>query len=320
MCPDTPPNMFITCFYAVLDPASGKLQYANAGHDVPYVRTAAGTAELRARGMPLGLMPGMDYEEKEATLDPGQTLVMYSDGIVEAHNPQRGMFGFPRLRGLLAEHPSDDTIIDFLLEQLDDFTGPGWEQEDDVTLVTLRRSPLRLGDGHGDGAAQTNGISRILDEFTLPSQSGNELQAMERVAQAIAALNLPERRLKRLKTAVAEATMNAIEHGNQNRAELPVAVRVSASDHDLTIRIVDLGGGRTHGLKAIPEPETPDLEAKLAGEQRTRGWGLFLIKNMVDEMHVSSDDTHHTIELKLHLNKQEQLQEGSHASNTHRAL
>ena len=94
--------------------------------------------------------------------------------------------------------------------------------------------------------------------------------------------------------------MNAIEHGNQNRPELSVGVRVSASEADLSVRITDHGGGRD-----IPEAETPDLDAKLEGKQTPRGWGLFLIKNMVDEMHVSSDDTHHTIELVLHLEGEE---------------
>src|SRR5215207_5187474 len=61
-----PPNMFVTCFYAVLDPSSGSLRYANAGHDLPYLHRGRGNAEeLRARGMPLGLMPGMGYEEKQ---------------------------------------------------------------------------------------------------------------------------------------------------------------------------------------------------------------------------------------------------------------
>jgi serine phosphatase RsbU (regulator of sigma subunit) len=67
--PNIPSNMFVTCFYAILDPKSGSLTYANAGHDLPYLWRRSGDAEeLRARGMPLGLMPAMSYEEKEITL------------------------------------------------------------------------------------------------------------------------------------------------------------------------------------------------------------------------------------------------------------
>lgn len=140
LCPDMPPKMFVTCLYAILDPTTGHLRYANAGHDLPYRRTDTGVDELRATGMPLGLMPGMGYEEKETTLVPGETVLLYSDGLVEAHNQQREMFSFPYLKELMARHHGGAELIDFLLEQLDLFTGPGWEQEDDVTLVTLHRA------------------------------------------------------------------------------------------------------------------------------------------------------------------------------------
>jgi predicted ester cyclase len=136
-----PPNMFVTCFYAILDPKSGTLTYANAGHDLPYLRHGDGDAkELRARGMPLGLMPGMGYEEKEIELDVGEGVFFYSDGLVEAHDPRGEMFGFPRLRALLAEHAEEGSIGNFLMEELYSFVGEGWEQEDDITLLTLERS------------------------------------------------------------------------------------------------------------------------------------------------------------------------------------
>jgi len=136
-----PPNMFVTCFYGVLDPKSGSFTYANAGHDLPDVRHGDGDAEeLRARGMPLGLMPSMTYEEKEIVLRAGEAALFYSDGLVEAHDPKGEMFGFPRLRALVAEHDDERSLVDSLLEELYSFTGEGWEQEDDITLLTLRRS------------------------------------------------------------------------------------------------------------------------------------------------------------------------------------
>src|SRR5215207_3585618 len=140
---DIPPNMFITCFYAILDPESGRLLYANAGHDLPYVWQSGEAEELRARGMPLGLMPGMSYEQKEIVLKGGDSALFYSDGLVEAHDPQRDLFGFPRFRGLVAEHGKQGSLQEALLEELYSFVGEGWEQEDDITLLTLRRSEAR---------------------------------------------------------------------------------------------------------------------------------------------------------------------------------
>jgi serine phosphatase RsbU (regulator of sigma subunit) len=133
--------MFVTCFYALLDPDSGRLRYSNAGHDLPYWGQKDGVSELWATGMPLGMMPGTRYEEHEVTLAPGESLLFYSDGLVEAHNPDGEMFGFPRLQALLEERADGRPLIDFLRGELKSFTGDRWEQEDDVTLLTLQRMP-----------------------------------------------------------------------------------------------------------------------------------------------------------------------------------
>jgi anti-sigma regulatory factor (Ser/Thr protein kinase) len=348
---EIPPNMFVTCLYAVLDPHSGRLCFANAGHDLPYRRRDGGVDELRARGMPLGLMPGMQYEEHELTLAPGESVLFYSDGLVEAHNPEREMFSFGRLQALVAAGPSSGQVLtQHLLDELARFTGAGWEQEDDITMVLLERTmvveaepalALQLGEsassaaerldpgrtGAGSAASDrraeapansptqetridtegggqmgrgSDGEWRTLAELTLPSEPGNERLAMEQVGDAVSGLGLPPRRLERLKTAVAEATMNAIEHGNQNRPELPVSIHVRVSPADLVVEIIDQGRATPIG-----ETETPDLYAKLDGEQSPRGWGLFLIKSMVDDMHVHSDTQHHRIELIMHLDNRE---------------
>jgi serine phosphatase RsbU (regulator of sigma subunit)/ketosteroid isomerase-like protein len=138
--PNIPSSMFVTCFYAILDPKSGHLIYANAGHDLPYLHRNGDAEELRARGMPLGLMPEMSYEEKETILYSGEAVLLYSDGLVEAHDPGGDMFGVPRLRALIAEHGEKRSLGDLLLQELYSFAGERWEQEDDITLLTLRRS------------------------------------------------------------------------------------------------------------------------------------------------------------------------------------
>ncbi len=142
----------------------------------------------------------------------------------------------------------------------------------------------------------SSGATRTLAELSIPSEPGNERRAAEEVARAVSGLGLPEKTLARFKTAVAEATLNAMEYGNHYRAELPVIIEVSASEAEISVKITDEGSGPPafHSV-------TPDIEAKLEGEQSMRGWGLFLIRNMVDDMNVTGDEHHHTIELILHL-------------------
>jgi serine phosphatase RsbU (regulator of sigma subunit)/anti-sigma regulatory factor (Ser/Thr protein kinase) len=282
LCPDMPAKMFVTCLYGVLDLSSGLLRFANAGHDPPYVSTADGVVELRARGMPLGLMPGMEYEEKEMVLGPGDSVLLHSDGVVEAHDAEREMFGFPRLKATVGSGPGGQALIDRVIATLETFTGPGTEQEDDITMMTLERTGA---DGPGD---------RVLAAFDLPSEAGNEREAMARVATAVAGLGLGPARLERLQTAVGEATMNAMEHGNGLHPDRPVSVRVVHAGDRLRVEVSDL---RSAG--PLPAREVPDIEAKLAGEQTPRGWGLFLIEAMVDEMRVTDHDKRRTVELVM---------------------
>jgi anti-sigma regulatory factor (Ser/Thr protein kinase) len=300
--PDIPARMFVTCLYAVLDPVTGRLSYANAGHDLPYRRRGAEVSELRAIGMPLGLMPGMTYEEKETVLLPGESVLFYSDGIVEAHNAQREMFSFPHLREVLGQSmDSGSVLIDHLLSELARFTGDNWEQEDDVTLVVLQRAAHEASSTpaeHIPDNTEGNIMPEkweMLAELTVQSAPGNERLAMDEVVAAVGGLQLAKRKLDKLKTAVAEATMNAMEHGNRYDPDKPVSIQVCRADGAVRVRITDRGG------TPLVEAQTPDLRAKLAGEQTPRGWGLFLIKNLVDDMNVSSDDTHHTVELIMYL-------------------
>ena len=137
--PDIPPNVFVTCLAALLDSKTGRLQYANAGHDPPFVRHAGGVGKLRATGMPLGLMAGMTYEQKEITLQPEENVLLYSDGLAEAHSQHHEMFGFPRIEKFVGAHAEGAKLIDSLLAELERFTGQDWEQEDDITLLTIQR-------------------------------------------------------------------------------------------------------------------------------------------------------------------------------------
>ncbi|CAN5893182.1 hypothetical protein BH23ACT5_BH23ACT5_17350 [soil metagenome] len=289
---DIPPNMFVTCLYAVVDTVTGVIRYANAGHNLPYVRTESGVEELRATGMPLGLLPQMTYEVKEAKLAHGDTMLIHSDGVAEAHNPSGEMFGFGGLIGLMGTYGHADRLVERLMSELAEFTGPDWEQEDDVTLVVMRRSSSAEDRGAN---ATPHGL---LAEFEVASIEGHEREAMDQVAEAVSKVGLTTAKLDRLKTAVSEATMNAIEHGNRNVADLPVLVTVAVDGGALRVKVSDQGGAEGDDYL---DTETPDLDAKLDGLQSPRGWGLFLIENMVDELHETNRDGLHTIELIMYL-------------------
>ena len=285
---EMPANMFVTCMFAVLEPETGVLRFANAGHPVPYVRGTDGEVrELWARGMPLGLLPGMEYEEAETVLAPGERVLLHSDGIAEAHDAGRTMFGFDRLSRITAQDLEPRALIDAVLTTLDEFTSAG-EQEDDITLVALCRS------GYSSDVDTDRGDALELLDCEIPSAPGNERVAIARVEEVLASSELAPATMDRLRTAVAEATMNAIEHGNRNDPAIPVRLQVATTSDSVIVRVTDQGDGQ-----GARDAEEPDLDAKLEGLQSPRGWGLFLIRNMVDDLRVVEASGSHTLELVI---------------------
>lgn len=286
---EIPPAMFVTCLYLIIDTAAGEVIFANAGHNLPYVRTAGDEVyELRATGMPLGLMPSMEYDEVEHRIEHGSIMVLTSDGITEAHNPEGDMYGFGRLIDRIATCRRHDMVSDVVAD-LERFGGPDREQEDDITLVVVQR--VSSASAAAPTFAEPPSGQMALARFSLPSEEGNERIAIDRVGEAVASLGLAPGVIERLKTAVSESVMNAIEHGNRSRPDLPVDIEVLADEESVVIRVTDRGSGPDSA--AI----TPDIEAKIAGEQSPRGWGLFLIEQMVDEVRAYEQDGTHTLEL-----------------------
>ena len=228
--PTSPSKMFVTCLYGVIDPATGRFRFANAGHNLP-VRAHRRRLGRAARDRHAArAAPGMTYEEKEAWIAPGESLLLYCDGVTEAHSTEREMYGTPRLAEFVA---GEGELIDGLLTSLAGFTGDGWEQEDDITLVTLRRTRRRR---RGAGARATRSASRAVPATSARRWSASPPRSRRSASSRAGSSSS--------KTAVAEAAMNAIEHGNDGRAELPVDVEVVVSGGVLTVRITDEGDRR----------------------------------------------------------------------------
>jgi serine phosphatase RsbU (regulator of sigma subunit)/anti-sigma regulatory factor (Ser/Thr protein kinase) len=304
LCTDIPAHMFVTCLVLVIDSDTGHVEFANAGHNLPYVRALDGTVrELRATGMPLGLMPGLSYDEATATIAPGEQVLLYSDGLTEQHNPAGEMFGFDRTAEVVGKAGSAAELADLCVSELHAFTGPDVEQEDDITMVALERA---AGAAYSDTdtealtaeatAATVTTDGDELARFSVASETGNEREVVRQVEEAVAGLSLDADAHARLGTAVAETAMNAIEHGNHLEPHIPVDVVVRRTNDCVEVLITDHGGRRPD-----IDPVEPDLELKLAGLQTPRGWGLFLVDNMVDSVTHDVEGDLHTVTLTLSL-------------------
>ena len=139
---DNESAMFVTVLYAEYDPATGELAYANGGHNAPLIFREDGSSTLLplTDGVALGLMPGLEYRQKTVTLSPGDTLVLYTDGVTEAMSPDNEEFGLKRLREIFAGAPPSDpeAINTAIFQAVGDFAGDT-PQSDDITCLTLCR-------------------------------------------------------------------------------------------------------------------------------------------------------------------------------------
>ena len=269
---------------------------------------------VQVGGYPLGISEKMEYAEKSLTFDQGSLMVMFTDGVLEAQNSRGEFFGFDRIEDLLANLPDDVTaeeVVDAIFGALEAHLGDEPPQ-DDTTILVLRAleqvsmpsaSPQNggarvIGDpgsepgdalqlNEFDGQMMVDGLSapalvstfaegtgRKNIELFLPSTLGFEKIARGTVEALAREMGFTLDRVEDLKTAVAEACMNAIEHGNEMDESQSVSVLMSASARGIEVRVTDRGmNALSHEL---PEPGVGDM----------RGWGLFFIKNLVDVFEV----------------------------------
>jgi sigma-B regulation protein RsbU (phosphoserine phosphatase) len=135
-------HIFATLFFGILDPSSGKILYANCGHIPPLLRAQDGTeTNLMPTGPAVGLLPEARYTVQEVQLQPGDTLLAYTDGVTEARNPKGNLFGEKRLMSLIAERPYDSAaaLLDAIEAAVKEHTA-GADPSDDITMLALRRS------------------------------------------------------------------------------------------------------------------------------------------------------------------------------------
>ncbi len=279
-------GMFVAAFCGILDLARGRLLYANAGQTLP-ILYRNGEAMLlpspeEGDRFPLGIRPQIDYGQRPLELVAGDLLVFYTDGIVDMMNRDNEPYSFERLRASVHRHAreSSNGIIQGLIKDAEAFSGSR-DHSDDLTLLVARfeGAPPAVQpvpeNGRDAGAAE----QAIEIRLSIPSQPGYEKMAMNAAAELAHQLGFPANRVEDLRTAVAEACLNAIEHGNKLNLMNRLDVLLRPSAHSLTVQVIDNGSGFAFAL-----PPTLSLERKISGEESPRGLGLFLIAKLVDHV------------------------------------
>ncbi|HTW46580.1 MAG TPA: SpoIIE family protein phosphatase [Acidobacteriaceae bacterium] len=265
---------YMTALFLRLDPAKHEIEIVNAGHNPAALLLPDGALQMiEASGPPLGMLPGMTYTAERFAFPPGARMLLYTDGLTEVFHGEEE-FGQDRLVETFraANLPEAERILDVLWETLGTFSFHEPQTDDMTALAIVHLTPKSLR--AGDQTRMKNGSSV---HVRLPSELGFEKVAMSTAASMAALMGFSEDRIEDLKTAVAEACINAIEHGNQLNSSLSVGVVLSTSDDQLEVRVIDDGTGVRQA------PHAPDIDRKMHGEEDPRGMGMFLIQALVDE-------------------------------------
>ena len=287
-------HRYVTGVLFRLDPVAHTLEAVNAGHTSAFlVADDATLTKIKASGTPFGLLPFSSYAPQVVKLEPGMRLLVYTDGMTEVFHGE-DEFGEARLLQwfLDCKETSPDRVLGSLWDTLGTFSD-GQEQSDDMTALVLFRNasprPIPMDE------------PRTYFEIQIPSRLGSEKVAMTTAADLARSMGFDEDRIEDLKTAVAEACINAMEHGNKLDETLPVGIILSTGADSLEVRVVDTG--------TAPPVHTaaPDIDKKMHEEETPRGMGMFLIESLVDEVEwVSSQRTGSYARMVIRLNPDEE--------------
>jgi len=282
LCERNPMELFVTACYAIYDPRDGCIVYACAGHHPPLLRRAAGSVESLPCPMDiaLGVMPDMGYSNHTATLEPGDTLLLYTDGVTEAFSVNGEAYGDARLHAWLATAMPEENAanrVAELVRSVADFVD-GAEASDDLTCLVLCRKPR--SSSLDAPPAELNNKTLLLD-YRMPSR----LEEIARLAEAVEGV-LPDRPDLAFSSnlCIEELITNTILHGLGGATDRIINVRISSSDEWLEITLKD-DAPPFDPFAGAPQP---DLDLGV-DERPIGGLGVHLVKTMMDDARTRFD-------------------------------
>ena len=265
LCEEYTGGDYVTMFVGILDLASGQLDYSNAGHEPPLV---SGQLLEAKPNLPVGALPDWSYEGQQTQLKPGDILFLYTDGLSEAKNSTRVLFGRKHVNELAAEHPTDSPqqLVELMEAEVHRHVGDA-VQSDDITLLAIKWQHA---------------------SHLFISASMDDIGALEPfVAQAARQTGLEDREAKRLRLAVEEAVANVINHGQATA----ITLQTSVEDNQLVLTIDD------DGKPFDPTADSPTDFSVPADQRPPGGLGIMYLHKMTDGLEYQRVDGHNVLKI-----------------------
>ena len=285
ICSNNQEGMFVTVWLGILEISTGKLTAANAGHEYPMFREPDGSFALYKdkHGFVIGGMSGSKYREYELQMEPGSKVFVYTDGVTEAKNAGRELFGTGRILGVLNRAPeaSPEEILENVRRSVDDFVQDE-EQFDDLTMLCLeykgarKRTPLR--------------------ELMLDATVENIRAVTSFVDETLEQADCPRDTRRQLNIVIDEVFSNIARYA-YGSALGTATVKVGLEEDTRTLTLIFQDGGMPYDPLAAKDPDT-----SLSAEDRPfGGLGILLVKKLMDEKTYAYQDGQNVLTLKKKL-------------------
>jgi sigma-B regulation protein RsbU (phosphoserine phosphatase) len=281
ICRDNESCMFVTAFCGVLDVRTGRVEYSNAGHNLPYVVSDGILAALpTVGGMALGVSESARFRVGQLRLKPGDQLVLYTDGVTEAMDKNDQLFAEGRLEITLQamNGRSSKEVVEGVVKAVQRFS-TGAPQSDDITLLVLGYMGSRKNDQH--------------TLFVQVRNDPSELQRVNRTVTEFAKKHgLASELVYRVKLVLEEIITNIISYGYEDISEHEISVRLSWKDPRIEIEIKD--DGRPFNPLEAPQPDI----GKPLVERQIGGLGIHLVRKMMDDLEYRRESDRNCLVLK----------------------
>ena len=262
LCPDNESAMFVTVFYGILHTETGELEFSNGGHNVPYIIGRDRPVPVGApAGMALGIVDDARYQTSHTSLNAGETLVLYTDGVTEAMDTENRLFSTPRfeqtIQRLAHQRPID--LLTKLVEDVQAFAR-GAVQADDITLLAMQyRQPALLEITLGNRAAELQRLAMEVEHFAQSHR-------------------IPEPDVHALSLALDEVVTNTISYGYDDQEAHEIRVGVTLANGRLSAEVED--DGRPFNPLTAPPPDlTSNVEERPVG-----GLGVHLLRSLMEQV------------------------------------
>lgn len=295
---------YVSLGIGLLDTNEGILTYASAGHMSPYyIAEGSDPVQVDSASLPIGFDPAGQYQEVRLQLGPGDRFVMYTDGMVELRNRQGELFGFERLeQGLAGWAPGVPLaqLVEGLLKQMDSYAG--LQEQDDRTIVVLEMQSAGVALPGSANMTLSDG-GQMICQWQIPAMHGSERQVLAELDALIRDAWPHTGRLEDMKSAIAEAIINAAEHGYCLDTTRMIPIQVQIGTHLIVCRVYD--GGTGFNACEVKSKELYNTDR--SDREDPRGWGLMLIDELSDYWETGRDKEGFYVEL-FFLRKSESAQ------------